>query len=367
MDLPVNGVEHLPEKIEDVKKGGPIFRCDLFDTEIVHKIAQVFLPGLASACVDNTTGDIFNSPASVAVDIRKEMADYLTQRSKTFVAESVIVDNGADAEASDNPYDIISDFVDDFASSKRNLFSRVSGWLLSEKREDKIDDFVQEMEMTGFWLIELREAIAQTLVRNVDFKNIFHCNMKYDIAEDLAEHAVGCSFRSMNCSNVGCNVNFCAAHMVNHDSICPFKILPCEQKCSASIMRREMDRHCITACPMKLVNCPFYPVGCQSPIPQSMIENHRLDNLDAHLLHILQVIHKDISAEDLKQRVEQLEKLSSPTQLAEAQDVRALTSMVKVLEETLGEIEVSITNKDDKECSEAQNLLQDIPKEAAES
>jgi homogentisate solanesyltransferase len=120
----------------------PTFKCDLADTEIVHKIAQVFLPGLATACV-NTTGDVFRSPASVAVDMRKEMVDYLTQRSETFVAESVILEGASETEVSDHPYDIISkDFVDDFASSKRSLFSRVSGWLLSEKREDKIDDFL---------------------------------------------------------------------------------------------------------------------------------------------------------------------------------------------------------------------------------
>ncbi|XP_023918933.2 uncharacterized protein LOC112030481 [Quercus suber] len=171
MDLPANDVEFVTEKIDDEKEGGPAFKCDLADTEIIHKIAQEFLPGLATACVDNTTGDIFRSPASVAVDMRKELVDYLNQRSETFVAESVIVEGVLESGAPDNPYDLISDFVDEFASSKRNLFSRVSGWLLSEKREDKIDDFVQEMEINGFWLLDGREVIAETLLKNVDFKN----------------------------------------------------------------------------------------------------------------------------------------------------------------------------------------------------
>ncbi|MQL76592.1 hypothetical protein Taro_008987 [Colocasia esculenta] len=34
-------------------------------------------------------------------------------------------------------------------------------------------------------------------------------------------------------------------------------------KTSGSI-RREMDRHCITVCTMKLVNYPFYQVGCRT-------------------------------------------------------------------------------------------------------
>ena len=79
MDLPANDVELVPEKTE--KEGCPALRSDLAKTEIVHMIAQVFLPGLATVCVDNTTGDVFRSPASIAVDMRKEMVDYLMQRN----------------------------------------------------------------------------------------------------------------------------------------------------------------------------------------------------------------------------------------------------------------------------------------------
>ncbi|XP_059463081.1 uncharacterized protein LOC132191953 [Corylus avellana] len=356
MDLPANDAELVPEKIEDGKEEGPSFKCDLSDTEIVHKIAQAFLPGLASACVDNTSGGIFKSPASVAVDMRKELVDYLTQRSESFIAEFVILEAGPGAEASDHPYDIVSDFVDDFASSKRNLFSRVSGWLLSEKREDKIDDFVQEMEINGFWLLDKREAIAHTLLKNVDFKNAFHCNGKFMSAEGLAEHVCLCSFRSLTCTNEGCNARFCASHLEKHDSVCPFKIVPCEQMCSGSIMRREMDRHCITVCPMKLVNCPFYALGCQSAVPYCVIEQHCSDTIHFHLLYVLQVIHKEASEEDLKRRVEQLEQAASSSWLAEAREVRSLTSKVKDLEAKLGPLEVHIKNKDSEENVEISNI-----------
>ncbi|PSS07844.1 TNF receptor-associated factor like [Actinidia chinensis var. chinensis] len=341
MDLPPIDIEAKPEKLEEAKEAGPSFHCDLSDTEIVHKIAQAFLPGLASACVDNTTGGLFNSPASVAVDMRREMVEYLTLRSETFVAESVILEGGPEAEVSDHPDDIISDFVDDFGSSKRNIFSRVSGWLLSERREDRIDDFVQEMEINGFWLIERREVIAQTLLKNVDFKNTFHCDMKFNSAAELAEHSLECNFRTMNCTNEGCNARFCASHLENHTSICPFEILPCEQMCSDSIMRREMDKHCIIVCPMRLVNCPFYPVGCQSSVPHCTIQQHRLDDLHSHLLYILQVIHKDASMEVLKKRSEQLEESASPGRLAEARDVRSLTFAIKDLEVEIGPLSVN--------------------------
>ncbi|XP_021282367.1 uncharacterized protein LOC110415148 [Herrania umbratica] len=358
-DPPASDVELVPKKIKDAKEGGPAFHCDLCDIELVYKIAQAFLPGLATACVDNTTGDVFRSPGSVAAEIRKEMVDYLTQRSETFVAESVVLESGPEAEASDHPYDIIACFIDDFTSSKRNLFSRVSGWLLSDKREDKIDDFAQEMEINGFWSIDKREAIVQTLLKNVDFKNAFHCDMKFESVDELALHVSACGYRLMNCENEGCNARFSANQAEKHDAVCPFKIIPCEQGCSDSIMRREMDRHCITVCPMKLVNCPFYASGCQSAIPHCKIEEHRSTNLHSHLLYILQGIHKEASVEVLKERVEQLEK-SSSGKLADIRDVRSLTFRVKDLDARLGPLVVTATNKINEEATEAAAKLESV-------
>ncbi|KAL3029834.1 hypothetical protein AAZX31_03G186500 [Glycine max] len=347
--MPTIDVDLGPEKLEDEKQGGPLLHCDLCDTEVVHKLAQMFLPGLASACVDNTSGDLFKTPGSVAVDLRKEMIEYVTQRSESFVAESVILEGSPDGEVSDHPFDIISNLVDDFVSSKRNLFSRVSGWLLSEKREDKIDDFVQEMEMNGFWTLDRREIIAETLLKNVDFENSYHCNMSFNSAEELANHVDNCNFRTMICENEGCNSRFCAAHLKNHDSTCAFKIIACEQKCSDSIMRREMDRHCITVCPMKLVKCPFYVVGCRSAVAQCMIEKHCLDDVNSHLWHLLKGIYKKAYGDDLKRRVEQIVQASSSSRLAEARDVRSLNFIVKDIEAKLGPFKVSAVEKNNGE------------------
>ncbi|XP_050378465.1 uncharacterized protein LOC126795741 [Argentina anserina] len=363
-DLAATNVEFEPEKIEDGKDGGPSFSCDLYDTELVHKIAQGFVPGLATACVDYTSGDIFKTPASVAAEVRKEMVEDITQRSESFVAESVVLEGGGqDGQASDHPFDIISDFVDDFASSKRNLFSRVSGWLLSEKREDNIDDFVQEMEINGFWLLDKRETIAQNLLKNVDLKNEHHCSMRFHTLEELEAHVPNCSYRSTGCINEGCNAIFCASQVDKHDAVCPFKIIPCEQNCSDMIMRRDMDRHCITVCPMKLVSCPFYAVGCQSPVPHCNLEQHRSDDLHSHMLLVLHSIHKETSIEDLKRRLEQLKGASSSNNLARARDVRSLTSAVKDLEEKLGAMDISRKQQGN---FEAEHALQEVNSKAPE-
>ncbi|CAL0310566.1 unnamed protein product [Lupinus luteus] len=329
-----------PEKIEEVKEGGQLFHCDLCDTEVIHKLAQMFLPGLASACVDNTSGDLFRTPGSVVDELRKEMIDYVTQRSELFVAESVILEGDLDGEVSDHPFDIISNMVDDFVSLKRNFFTRVSGWLLSEKREDNIEDFVQEMEMNGFWTLDRRETIAETFLKNVDFENKFHCGMKFNSPEELSNHVDSCNFRSIFCENEGCNARFCAGHLKEHDSTCPFKIILCEQRCPDSIMRRDMDRHCITVCPMKLVNCPFYAVGCRSAIVQCMIGKHCSDDVHSHLFHLLKGIHKQANGEDLQRRVEEILQAESSGRLAQARDVRSLNIIVKGIEAKLGPIKV---------------------------
>ncbi|KAI4381957.1 hypothetical protein MLD38_007972 [Melastoma candidum] len=323
-------------------KGGAIFSCGLFDTEMVRKIAEMLLPGLATACVDHTTGDVFRTPASVAVDLRKEFVEYLTHRSETFLAESVILEGEVAAEASDDPYEVVCLMVDDFDTMKRNLLGRISSWLLSELREDKIDDVVQEMEMSKFWSMDRREALAQTLLRNVDYKAVFHCESRFNFAEDLAEHGLVCKFRSADCSNEGCNVRFVAAHMDHHDVVCPFKVLLCEQNCPASILRREMDRHCITVCPMKTVNCNFYSLGCRATVPQSNIEKHISENLRDHILLVLQRLHKDASPEDLKRRAEQLESLASE-KIRAMQDVRSLTFSIRDLDSKVPELPASET------------------------
>nr|GEV61483.1 neurofilament heavy polypeptide-like [Tanacetum cinerariifolium] len=333
-------VETKTEK-PDEKKPAKSYDCGLCDTEVVYKIAQELLPGLASACVDNTTGGLFTSAGSVAADMRKEMTDYLTLRSETYVAEFILSENASNLEISEHPYDIILNLIDDFASSKTNMFSRVSEWVLSDRREDRIDDFVQEMEINGFWLLARRECVASMLLKNVDYKNTFHCDMVSSSEEELVKHRSECKFRPLDCTNEGCSTRYCAGQKEHHEAVCPFMILPCEQKCSDYVMRREMDRHCVTICPMKLVNCAYYTVGCKSSIPRCNVQQHNADELSSHLLYIIRSAHKEAAEGDLKHRVEQILKLSNIEKLTRARDARALTFLIKDAESKLGPLEVN--------------------------
>ncbi|PKA63883.1 hypothetical protein AXF42_Ash004893 [Apostasia shenzhenica] len=334
MELPLSD-------LSSVKGDAGCFRCDHCDAELVHKIAQLLLPGLATACVDSTTGDFFRSPAMVAVELRHEMIDYITDRSETYISEFLLpaqqAAGGGDSvrdRPPDDPTEVVSDLIEDFVSTKQNFLSRISSWILSDSREDKIDDFVQEMEANRFWTIDRREAVAEVLLRNLDYKNVFHCSLKLEDEQLLAVHKAKCGFRSVSCSNDGCRVKFCAVQHEQHDSVCGYKVLPCEQQCPDLVLRREMDRHCVTICPMKLMNCPFYQVGCKSVIPQCTLEQHCQENLRMHLICVLPVVHRneELSKEELEGEAEALEQAQSTDELFSGLDLRSLTAAIRNLE-----------------------------------
>jgi hypothetical protein len=301
----------LPVADPGTERGeGSLLQCPYCDSEAMHKLAQFLLPGLAAVCVDGTTGDLFRNPSAVAVDLRKEMVNYITQRSETFISDALIksvANQDPQNQMPEDPFEIVSIFMDDFSSTKRNIIGHVSGWLLSDNRDDKIDDFVQEMEMTRFWPLERREAIAEVLLKNVDLKTKFHCPEKYENEERLAHHMEQCTFRPVTCPNDRCRAMVSVRCMQDHDAACPFKVLLCEQNCDKRLLRRDMDRHCVTVCPMRPMKCPF---GCDSSFPERNLEQHCLEFLQPHLIKVLKMIHKKgLSADELKERALLLEKV----------------------------------------------------------
>lgn len=317
------------------------FSCDYYEVEHVRKIAQALLSGLATACVESTMGDLFKTPASVAADVRKEMIEYVRQQSEVYPTQYVMIVGGSGSP--ENPVDVVDDLIDNFVHNKRNLFTRMSGWILSEQKEEKIDDFVEELETMGFWVKGRRENLAKDLLKSIDLINAYHCEMKFDSSEELTLHKSKCSMRPVNCANEGCREVFSAVYAKKHDESCPLKLIPCEQKCSAMVNRSEMDRHCITICPMKLVNCPFYQVGCLSTIPQSAIEEHCAEFLQSHLFYVLQMIHKqESSVGDLTQRVILLEKSLSLSQRSAAVDIGSLCLIVKEQEAKIKTLEQDV-------------------------
>ena len=100
----------------------------------------------------------------------------------------------------------------------------MSGWLLSEQKEEKIDDFVEELETMGFWVKGRRENLAKDLLKSIDLINAYHCEMKFESSEELTLHKSKCGLRPVNCANEGCREVFSAVYAEKHDESCPLKL-----------------------------------------------------------------------------------------------------------------------------------------------
>ncbi|WVZ74689.1 hypothetical protein U9M48_022844 [Paspalum notatum var. saurae] len=321
------------ELMSMVEEDGYSSRCDLCDTKVVYSMTELLLRGLATASVDSTTGDMFKSASSVAATVKTELENYLLVRTESLVRESV--EGGEDhldllMKGSTRPTEFLSDLIDDFVASKRNLLSHVSGFLSSESRLNKIKDFMQKMELENVWAVDVRKATAETILESIDMKCIFHCPEKFVEQDKLAHHRSRCKFRVVGCKNDGCSASFSAIHIEEHDAICPFKALPCEQLCEQHVMRREMGKHCATVCPMKIINCPFYHVGCETAFPQGNLDNHCSRLLQTHLLYVLEASTRhNATVNDMNQRLQLLEKAQSLNEISGALDVRSLTLIIK--------------------------------------
>lgn len=310
-------IEQEPEVAAQVAENNEeysLLPCKHCDIDIVHKIEEVLLHGLATACVEKTASDLFRGPTAVAPEVSKEMVEYLIEKTEMLLSEfSVEADENLEQikKASTNPIEYISELIEVFIGSKRSLLVRVSGWISSETREAKIDDTAHQIAESNSF-----RSISEVLLRNMDIKGTFHCPEKFDTESKFELHRETCEFRPVSCKNEGCGAVFSAIQLVSHDSTCPFKVLPCDQRCGEWVVRYEMEKHCSTICKMRLINCPFYNVGCESAFPCISLEKHCGEYVQQHLICVLRAVQRQGNFnEDLKQRVQLLEKVLFPFEL----------------------------------------------------
>ncbi|KAJ3675382.1 hypothetical protein LUZ60_004424 [Juncus effusus] len=321
--------------------------CNFCEIETVQKLEQILLHGLASACVERTAGDLFKGPITVSPEISKEMVEFLMEKTEHLLSETISEkDENLDQikKAATYPTEFISDSIENFITSKRNLLSRVSGWISSETRLAKIDEVaLQIAEINNF------KSIAEVLLRNMDIKGNFHCPQKFSTEQEFQTHIQNCLFRPLHCKNPGCKVIFSAISFGKHDVICPYKILPCDQECGKGIARREMEEHCGVDCAMRLVNCPFYQVGCESAFPYVSLEKHSTEFVQLHLFCVLKSLERQGNhTEELKQRVQLLEKSHSLNEMSGALDQRSLTLLLKEQEAKMRKMESLMKDQESK-------------------
>lgn len=328
--------------------------CPHQDVELLHRITQSLLFALSTSCVEKTFGDLFKSPISVVGDVKKELIDFLHQHSASYPSQR-------DDTPLPAPSELADDLLDEFVRSKTSLLSRMSSVMGTERKEERIDDLAQDLDRTGAWVMADREALAKSLLKQLDRSRSSNCDKEFQTKEELDAHMGTCPLRPIKCPNDGCGRVLSALHAGEHDAVCSFKFIPCEQKCQARVMRSEMDKHCITVCPMKLVKCPFFQVGCNNSLPQMMVEQHCVDSMGFHLISVLQSLHKqEVAVSSSTRRILLLEKALSISQRSEAVDVGTLTLTIHQQDAKIKALEQETTRlrQDLKAISMSSDVLQ---------
>jgi homogentisate solanesyltransferase len=135
-----------------------LLECGYYDVEQLEWLTQRLLVILGTACVEKTAGDLFSQPAAVVPDVKKEMLEYLNSQSEAYASGSGVVSSqGVNQVLA--PSKVLDDIFEGFVRSKKTLYSRMSSKIMySEKREEKIEDFAQELDRTGVWMVGRREV-----------------------------------------------------------------------------------------------------------------------------------------------------------------------------------------------------------------
>jgi hypothetical protein len=77
----------------------------------------------------------------------------------------------------------VDDILESFVRSKRTLLTRVSSKLMySEKMDDKIGDFVQELERSSTWMIGRREVSGKLKLFQHWNSSSSEANLSYQVA-----------------------------------------------------------------------------------------------------------------------------------------------------------------------------------------
>jgi homogentisate solanesyltransferase len=189
-----------------------------------------------------------------------------------------------------------------------------------------------------------------------------HCNAKFEDENRLAKHkSTECLFRPLSCPHEGCTEVFSALHEETHDSECPFKLLPCEQGCKERVTRGDMDRHCVTTCPMKLVSCPFQSVGCKESLHQCEVDAHCDSRTQLHLRMVLQLLQRqDVTIGSYVQRLALVEKSVSLAARAADVDVHTVGLQLKESEAKVRQLSAEVTQlkRDMKATDMSADVLQ---------
>ena len=84
--------------------------------------------------------------------------------------------------------------------------------------------------------------------------------------------------------NNGCSVVYSRKYTVDHDAVCPHKIVQCSRECGDTFPRRQMEVHMNESCPLRPVKCPLADIGCPMSLRFVDLPEHMDSAGTSHLL-----------------------------------------------------------------------------------
>ena len=82
----------------------------------------------------------------------------------------------------------------------------------------------------------------------------YGCNEKGLVISNLPSHEEDCPSMIVSCSTEGCTEEVQRCAMVEHEGVCPWRIVDCHRSCGATMRANEVKDHNKT-CPRKSIRC----------------------------------------------------------------------------------------------------------------
>jgi len=170
----------------------------------------------------------------------------------------------------------------------------------------KICPICNETDFTTIRNLEAERAIS---VLRINCTNKEHgCDWVGEIKEYESSHVDLCAFENVECPN-SCGEIMQRQYLAEHEEVCHNKGLCCQycrkngdkdfitgghldecprlpiacpNKCEATVIREEMSTH-RGVCPLQLINCDYFEVGCTTKVARQYILMHCEENIAQHL------------------------------------------------------------------------------------
>ena len=129
---------------------------------------------------------------------------------------------------------------------------------------------------------------------------------------DIVAHVDYCQYENVECENNGCDSTVQRQHLKSHmDADCPYRDvkcqycylggkhwfienehkeecqnfpLPCPNGCEIEgVARQDVNKHRSLDCPLEMIKCEYYDMGCERKVARRDIKDHSRENVEQHL------------------------------------------------------------------------------------